>query len=790
MRAQVAKECMDPQFIAALRQAFHIAEDAGAEQELVVLWRIVKGVFLLADAKATQRYLRQDLYEDVMGMLEYDEGIPKERRICHRQMLKVAVRFKEVLTFQDAEMLELIHLNYRVQYLKDAVLPRVLDDAAFASLSNLVISNNTVLLHHLEGSEPLMKQLFDGLRQKEVQSLLFLQDACRLAKSMQPVQRQKLYKRMLSQGMFEVLIPFLSPEENASSASEAPLPHHMAMEILVQSALVSQDDLKMFMHRQALGPDPGEELLDILIRMLFRDPDHGVQSQVADVLQLVMSWNGKVNQKQLDSIYALKILQRLACPLIQTPAENNPRLRLLSQSEAYAIQVVCELLAFAVANHRSMPLSFMTEHKVAYKATALVLAAPHRHLQLAPVRLVKAMVKAMDHIYLWELLECNVFGLLFDFLGRSMQLPGLGGGAFVSAMSELLDVIRMQNAKPLVTGLCEQYRGILEALSQNVKSVAALLERDAKNKEEKAQQEARQQKKSSLRRARQFTDLAGEGLVDEEAKNIGIAAHAPAQAPDLQAHAPTVEEVGGDDDAAFNRPVITPFASDSSDDSDDSDSSDSSAISEDSDSDGDYEQPEGEEEEESSSDDDHEEVVSAQVANGSPMPVVTATPSGGATETACEESMAQSGDAAGATANEVIPQRCSTVGDFAGLSSDGVEMQESLDNCTIEELKAMISREIMEASPRNGDGTASAEAKAAPAPPKPHVSGTPHSVARATCDKSWNRYRRFLAGAAAKGVEVWPPKVQDIQDSNQQAGARLSHAPKRARMETPAPVPA
>ncbi|OLQ02220.1 hypothetical protein AK812_SmicGene14963 [Symbiodinium microadriaticum] len=117
---------------------------------------------------------------------------------------------------------------------------------------------------------------------------------------------------------------------------------------------------------------------------------------------------------------------------------------------------------------------------------------------------------------------------------------------------------------------------------------------------------------------------------------LRIAAHAPAQAPDLQAHAPTVEEVGGDDDAAFNRPVITPFASDSSDDSDDSDSSDSSAISEDSDSDGDYEQPEGEEEEESSSDDDHEEVVSAQVANGSPMPVVTATPSGGATETACE----------------------------------------------------------------------------------------------------------------------------------------------------------
>jgi len=344
-----------------------------------------------------------------------------------------------------------------------------------------------------------------------------------------------------------------------------------------------------------------------------------------------------------------------------------------------------------------------------------------------------------------------------------MQLPGLGGGAFVSAMSELLDVIRMQNAKPLVTGLCEQFRGILEALSQNVKSVAALLERDVKNKEEKAQQEARQQKKSSLRRARQFTDLPGEGLVGEETKSI-VTPTAAADAPE-QVHAPTVEEVGGDDDAAFNGPVITPFSSDFSDDSDDSDSSDSSAISEDSDSDGDYEQPEGEEEEESSDDDDQEEVGTAQVANGSQMPVVTAWPSGAAaTQTVREESMAQSGDASGGTASE-----------------------ESLDNCTIEELKAMISREIMEASPPNDGKASAAEAKAAPAPPDARVSGTPHSVARATCDKSWNRYRRFLAGAAAKGVEVWPPKVQD---RNQQAGARLSHAPKRARMETPAPVPA
>eukprot|EP00435_Cladocopium_sp_Y103_P065827 s551_g27.t2 len=182
----LANECLDERFIAALRQAFHTAEDSHNPQDLMLLWRIARGVFMLANHALTRRYLRHDMFEDTMGMLEFDEGLPEDRRICHRQVLKVAVRFKQVLSFQDAELLERIHLNYRLQYLKDYALARVLDDAALASLF--------------------------GDLDIDMQSLLFFQDACRLAKTMPPSERKLLYEKMMQHQLFSVLQQFLTED--------------------------------------------------------------------------------------------------------------------------------------------------------------------------------------------------------------------------------------------------------------------------------------------------------------------------------------------------------------------------------------------------------------------------------------------------------------------------------------------------------------------------------------------------------------------------------------------------
>ena len=75
-----------------------------------------------------------------VGALEYDPELPARQR--HREWLAERVVFKEVVPIQDAALRAKIHQTYRLSYIKDVVLPRVLDDATFATFSSLILFNN------------------------------------------------------------------------------------------------------------------------------------------------------------------------------------------------------------------------------------------------------------------------------------------------------------------------------------------------------------------------------------------------------------------------------------------------------------------------------------------------------------------------------------------------------------------------------------------------------------------------------------------------------------------------
>ncbi len=75
-----------------------------------------------------------------MGALEYDPELVIQQH--HRDFLRDKVVFKEVVPISDPALRAKIHQTYRLAYLKDVVLPRVLDDATFATFSSLILFNN------------------------------------------------------------------------------------------------------------------------------------------------------------------------------------------------------------------------------------------------------------------------------------------------------------------------------------------------------------------------------------------------------------------------------------------------------------------------------------------------------------------------------------------------------------------------------------------------------------------------------------------------------------------------
>lgn len=59
---------------------------------------------------------------DIVGALEYDPDIKERQK--HREFLQSCVQFKEVVPIHDPQILAKIHQTYRIQYIKDVILPR------------------------------------------------------------------------------------------------------------------------------------------------------------------------------------------------------------------------------------------------------------------------------------------------------------------------------------------------------------------------------------------------------------------------------------------------------------------------------------------------------------------------------------------------------------------------------------------------------------------------------------------------------------------------------------------
>jgi len=64
---------------------------------------------------------QSSLILDVIGCLEYNPA--NQNRVHHREYIKSKSTFKEVIPFEDKELVDKIHHLYRVVYIQEVILP-------------------------------------------------------------------------------------------------------------------------------------------------------------------------------------------------------------------------------------------------------------------------------------------------------------------------------------------------------------------------------------------------------------------------------------------------------------------------------------------------------------------------------------------------------------------------------------------------------------------------------------------------------------------------------------------
>lgn len=201
VRPPVCRAVIEKDYVSKLLGLFRIAEDLQSRETLFRIFNIFKSLILLNNPPILRELLLEKNLLFVAGVFEYDPVYP-DTRPGFRQYLLDRSRFKQVLQIDNESLWDLIHQTFRIQYLKDVVLPRILDEDSYGYLMFIIRCNFAEIIEELEGGEEFIAKLiplFAAERDDECESVLkFMKEFLIIAKTSANGRHLKLYQYLFS----------------------------------------------------------------------------------------------------------------------------------------------------------------------------------------------------------------------------------------------------------------------------------------------------------------------------------------------------------------------------------------------------------------------------------------------------------------------------------------------------------------------------------------------------------------------------------------------------------------
>jgi protein phosphatase-4 regulatory subunit 3 len=491
-REALGKWVLQQEYILKLGALVERAEELESHQDLHRLCTIMKHLILINDSALIEFAVRDEAIMGVVGALEYDPDFPTHRA-NHRQWLSDTSRFKEVVPIAKEEIRQKIHWTYRLLYLKDVVLARILDDPTFSVLNGLIYFHQVEIVNHLQNTPEFLKDLFDiftapdGDRpEKKKEAILFIQSCCAVSKNIPAPNRPQLFQNFIQHGLFNV-ITFALRHQDASVRVAG-------TDILV--ALIDFDPHLVRNHIFAAIKEKGVPLTDTLIELLLIEVDLGVKSQMADAIKILldpatnqmgiemMNRAGGVNaelmakqraggagaqahQQQsnhnpqtsafIESFYETSA-RRLFAPLKQL--EHRQSMSNLTVQETSLYTHLVDVLCFFVRQHSYKSKLFILSENL-HSRVAQILACPQKYMKLIALKWFRTCVGLQDEFHNRQMIQNNLFDPILQIVEETMPRDNL----LNSACLELFEYIKRESVKQLVLHLVESYRDRLMRIS-------------------------------------------------------------------------------------------------------------------------------------------------------------------------------------------------------------------------------------------------------------------------------------------------------------------------------------
>ncbi|KAJ4416445.1 Platinum sensitivity protein [Neurospora sp. IMI 360204] len=477
-REMLVKSIMEQDILPSMGNLVEMAEDLESLDDLFRLCNMAKTMLLLNDTAIIEKAVSDECVLGVVGALEYDPDFPKHKA-NHRQWLSNQTRFKEVVKIEDDTVRRKIQQTFRLLYLKDVVLARILDDPTFSVLNSLIFFNQVDIINHIQNNGGFLDDLFSifadpfaqHLRKK--QAVTFLHDCCAIAKNIQPPARQNLYTNFLGHGLIRVI--------NFGLCDHDVTVRVHATDILV--AMIDHDPqmVRHMIYRQL--QERQRPLTDVIIDLLLVEVDLGVKSQMQDALRILLDLapimppdpppqpnqqppnQQRVRQLQSTDPQQELLIQhfyetsaaRLFKPLLELEGQTELRFQPMQE---YIFGYLNDILCSFIRQHQHRAKYFLITHNLAQRFVQL-LSCKQKHLQLVAIRFIKQLVLMNDEFYMRHIAEKQILGPILDVLLRAITRDNL----LCSACLDLFGLLNKENVKDLIKHLVENYREKILALS-------------------------------------------------------------------------------------------------------------------------------------------------------------------------------------------------------------------------------------------------------------------------------------------------------------------------------------
>ncbi len=445
LRRRVAGILLQYRYIPALLELFRRCEEFGDEANLQILFRVLKCVFLLNNQEVLKELMSEDNYLEVAGVFEYDPSFA-DVKPEFRSYLSDKQRFKQVIPINDHEVLGLIHQTFRLQFFKDVVLARILDEESSASFLLTIRLNHMAIVNALDNDPQVLEVMRTLLQSKlmlpadRLQLLSFFKEFLTLAKTVTLRKGLQIYQPAVLNDFLHFLTHVLQ-ESNEEEKEKL-----LAIELLI--TFLQHDAAAI---RSFLLADSGL-LLTLIDLFVQEETPSALRWQIVTCLRLLLdnfanagpagsalaSVMGStltnapspalVNQalaakssEDFLNVFYPEHACRLLRPLIDLDKavfelQNESSFFLLSSLSPAKAEILFhlgELLCSFIAQHKYR-IKYLILRNQLIQNSLLLLRTREKHLQLTGLRVFRTTLAAGDDFYHRFFIQHRSFGPLFQ----------------------------------------------------------------------------------------------------------------------------------------------------------------------------------------------------------------------------------------------------------------------------------------------------------------------------------------------------------------------------------------